>query len=229
MAPIFELIREMFFFAGYLAEHDRFPKPLTADEEREQLRRYKEEGDEAARAKLIEHNMRLVVHISKKYAASEDRDDLIGIGTMGLIKGVNTFDPKHGTQLGTYIARCIENEMLMYLRAGKRMQAEVSLGETVGEDKEGNRITLMDILPSLERDVSEQAEIQIHSEKLGGMLKKVLTPRENTVIRLRYGLDGGGALTQHEIAERLGISRSYISRIEKHAIEKLAAEFDVQR
>jgi len=229
MAPIFELIRDMFFFAGYLADGTRFKKPLDQKEERELVIKYKKEGDEQARTKLIEHNMRLVVHISKKYAASEDRDELISIGTMGLIKGVNTFDPDHGTNLGTYIARCIENEMLMYLRSGKRIQAEVSLGETIGEDKEGNKITLQDILPSNERDITEEAEINIHAEKLARIIDKVLTRRESTVIRLRYGLDGGGMLTQHEIAERLGISRSYISRIEKHAIEKLAAEFDVQR
>ncbi|MBQ9942583.1 MAG: RNA polymerase sporulation sigma factor SigK [Christensenellaceae bacterium] len=219
---IFEFLRRIFFYSGYLkSDGASFPKPLSPQKEREMVRRAAA-GDEQARSCLIEHNLRLVAHIAKKYAATGDKnDDFVSIGTIGLIKGVNTFDAKKGTQLVTYIARCIENEILMFLRADKKTAAEVSLAEPIGQDKEGNQISLADIIPGGDRPVEELVETRLQIGRLRGQFARVLTKREKTVVELRYGLFGAKALPQREIAQLLGISRSYVSRIEKKALQKL--------
>ena len=228
---IFEFLREIFFYSGYFGSNTKsFPKPLEREEEKKYIALYMQ-GDEHAREVLIEHNLRLVAHIAKKFAANNTSniEDYISIGTIGLIKGVNTFRIEKGSQLATYIARCIENEILMYLRAGKKNSVEVFLAEFIGEDKEGNTLSLIDILGADENSVDEQVELKMETEKLKGILEKVLTKRELLVIELRYGLGGAQILPQREIAKRLGISRSYVSRIEKKALGKLNRELNKKR
>ena len=202
-----------------------FPKPLTAEEERLYLKRY-EEGDQEARKVLIERNLRLVAHVAKKYQGSdEDSDDLISIGTIGLIKAVATFDNSKNNRLATYAARCIDNELLMMLRMRKKTSREVSLYEPIGMDKEGNEINLLDIIEGENVDVPEIMELEADTRRLYQILHKVLSEREQEVLRLRYGLFGEEEKTQREIAQRLNISRSYVSRIEKTALKKLKEFF----
>jgi len=223
MFDILSLVKELLLFAGYLSGKT-FPKPLTKEEEAEYLKR-SARGDEAARHKLVEHNLRLVAHIVKKYQNTAlSADDLISIGTIGLIKAVNSFLPRKGTQLATYAAKCIENEVLMALRSSKKQKSEVSLSDPIGVDKEGNEISLIDILGTREDMVAEQAELRIQTRALYNLLDKCLTRRERAVIEMRYGLGGTRPQTQREIAKKTGISRSYVSRIESKAIAKLAAE-----
>ena len=223
MLQLLELLRRLFFFSGYLS-NESFPRPLSRAEEQQAIAQYAA-GDMEARDRLIEHNLRLVAHIAKKYAAGPTQlDDFISIGTIGLIKGVNTFRPERGTQLVTYIARCIENEILMFLRADKKTVTEVSLSEPIGEDREGNKISLMDVLGTQSPSVEERVEMRMELKDLAQIIPRVLTPRECTVLSLRYGLGGRRMLPQWEIAGRLGISRSYVSRIEKKALQKLARE-----
>lgn len=184
------------------------------------------EGSLKAKHTLIERNMRLVAHVAKKYQnAEEDMEDMISIGTIGLIKAISTFDETRGSRLATYAARCIDNEMLMYLRARKKSAREVSLYEPIGTDKEGNQINLFDIMENDEPDVIEQMEYGRNVKRLYELLPKVLTAREQEIIKKRYGLCGTQAVTQREIAKQLGISRSYVSRIEKKAIGKLQESF----
>ena len=202
-----------------------FQKPLTLSEEKEYLRRYRE-GDLEARKLLIERNLRLVAHVVKKYQNSEEElDDLISIGTIGLIKAISTFDPHKAARLSTYAARCIDNELLMMFRARKKYSREVSLYEPIGTDKEGNEINLLDIIESPPVDVVEDCFIKENITCLLTSLKNTLSPREYEVICLRYGLFGEKELTQREIAQRLSISRSCVSRIEKNALQKLRALF----
>ena len=202
-----------------------FQKPLTLSEEKEYLRRYRE-GDLEARKLLIERNLRLVAHVVKKYQNSEEElDDLISIGTIGLIKAISTFDPHKAARLSTYAARCIDNELLMMFRARKKYSREVSLYEPIGTDKEGNEINLLDIIESPPVDEVEDCFIKENITCLLTSLKNTLSPREYEVICLRYGLFGEKELTQREIAQRLSISRSYVSRIEKNALQKLRALF----
>ena len=202
-----------------------FPKPLTAEEERLYLKRY-EEGDQEARKVLIERNLRLVAHVAKKYQGSdEDSDDLISIGTIGLIKAVATFDNSKNNRLATYAARCIDNEVLMMLRMRKKTSREVSLYEPIGMDKEGNEINLLDIIEGENVDVPEIMDLEADTRRLYQILHKVLSEREQEVLRLRYGLFGEEEKTQREIAQRLNISRSYVSRIEKTALKKLKEFF----
>ena len=202
-----------------------FQKPLTLSEEKEYLRRYRE-GDLEAKRLLIEHNLRLVAHVVKKYQNSEEElDDLISTGTIGLIKAISTFDPRKASRLSTYAARCIDNELLMMFRARKKYSREVSLYEPIGTDKEGNEINLLDIIESPPVDVVEDCFIKEKIVYLLSVLKDTLSPREYEVICLRYGLFGTDELTQREIAHRLCISRSYVSRIEKNALQKLRALF----
>ena len=202
-----------------------FPKPLTAEEERLYLKRY-EEGDQEARKVLIERNLRLVAHVAKKYQGSdEDSDDLISIGTIGLIKAVATFDNSKNNRLATYAARCIDNELLMMLRMRKKTSREVSLYEPIGMDKEGNEINLLDIIEGENVDVPEIMDLEADTRRLYQILHKVLSEREQEVLRLRYGLFGEEEKTQREIAQRLKISRSYVSRIEKTALKKLKEFF----
>jgi len=203
-----------------------FLPPLNANDERYYLEKMKE-GDLEARYILIERNLRLVAHVSKKYQnAEEDMEDLISIGTIGLIKAISTFNYERGNRLATYAARCIENELLMYLRSKKKTSREISLYEPIGTDKEGNQINLLDIVESDERDVVETIELSGNTEKLYEFIPKVLNKREREIIMLRYGLYNQKPITQREIADKIGISRSYVSRIEKKALEKLRDNFE---
>lgn len=198
-----------------------FKKPLTSAEEREYLKLLKE-GDQTAKDILIEHNMRLVAHIIKKYAFTDkEMDDLLSIGTIGLIKAVNTFNPERGNKLSSYAAKCIDNEILMLLRSEKKRNREVSLYEPIGTDKEGNEINLMDIIEMDEREISELITMKEDVKKLYEAYAQCLSDKEKKVIRFRYGLFGDDEYTQREIAKALGISRSYVSRIEKGALNKM--------
>ena len=204
-----------------------FPKPLTASEEREYLQKYTE-GDLHAKHILIERNLRLVAHIVKKYQTTEEEvEDLLSIGTIGLIKAVVTFDSQKSVRLGTYAARCIENEILMYLRAKRKSSKEISLYEPIGTDREGNEIQLFDIIETNEKDALQKIELQGDIKTLYQKVESELSKRERLVLKMRYGLYNEEEYTQKEIAKRLGISRSYVSRIEKSAIEKLRAHFDL--
>jgi RNA polymerase sporulation-specific sigma factor len=199
-----------------------FPQPLDEAGERECLRKIRN-GDEEARNILIERNLRLVAHVIKKYEGTgEDVEDLISIGTIGLIKAINTFDENRGTRLATYAARCIENEVLMHLRNLKKTRAEVSIYDPIGFDKEGNEISLMDVLFA-DNDILETVDIKMQEEKIVQKMS-ALSRRERQVIEMRYGLFSGLKETQRDIAKKLGISRSYVSRIEKKAISKLIKE-----
>ncbi len=203
-----------------------FLSPLNATEEKEYLRRWKE-GDQEAKKILVERNMRLVAHVSKKYQnADEDMEDLISIGTIGLIKAVSTFQENHGSKLATYAARCIENELLMYFRSKKKCSREVSLYEPIGTDKEGNQIQLVDLLEGDEKDVVEQLELKRQIIRLYELIPYVLDEREKQILQLRYGLNNRASVTQREIAKQLNISRSYVSRIEKKALGKLRERFE---
>ncbi|MCE5235521.1 MAG: RNA polymerase sporulation sigma factor SigK [Clostridiaceae bacterium] len=223
---LFQFLRDLFTFAGYLNTNSSFPEPLSPDEEKcyiQQLR----QGSLEAREKLIEHNLRLVAHIAKKYASPHrDADDMISIGTVGLIKAVSTFNPGKGSTLATYAARCIENEMLMSLRSDKKHGSDISINGPIGKDKDGNEITLVDVLGTDADCIYNIVELNIASEHLRKAIRRVLTPREQIVIALRYGLTGRRPMTQRDIAQRLGISRSYISRLEKKAIASLNREFE---
>lgn len=217
---IFYLISKLIFFCGSVINRTSFLKPLAIEEEKECVKKMKE-GDLSAREKLINHNMRLVAHVAKKYSGALENDDLISVGTIGLIKAVDSYSLEKGTALATYTARCIENEILMLLRANKKRKGEISLSEPIGEDKDGNELTLMDLLSEKEDVVFLEVDRSIEREKLLELLKKTLTKREYTVICLRFGLKGERSYAQREVARFLKISRSYISRIEKKAIEKL--------
>lgn len=202
-----------------------FPPPLTASEEQYYLQKYTE-GDLEAKHILIEHNLRLVAHIVKKYQSmDEDVDDLLSIGTIGLIKSVVTFNPAKCVRLGTYAARCIENEILMHLRAKKKTSRDISLYEPIGTDKEGNEIQIFDIIETDMDDAHQKVTLKDDIKLLYSKLESILSPRERVVLKMRYGLYNEEEYTQREIAERLGISRSYVSRIEKSAIEKLRPYF----
>lgn len=204
-----------------------FPQPLTASEERYYLQKYTE-GDLEAKHILIERNLRLAAHIVKKYQSmEEDTEDLLSIGTIGLIKAVVTFNPDKSVRLGTYAARCIENEILMYLRTKKKSSREVSLYEPIGTDREGNEIQLFDVIETEGEDAHSKVELKEDIRMLYQRVEKKLTPRERTVLKLRYGLYHEEEYTQKEIARRLGISRSYVSRIEKGAIAKLRGYFEM--
>ena len=202
-----------------------FLKPLTPEEERHYLQEYKQ-GSLEAKDILIQRNLRLVAHIVKKYqGAEEELDDLISIGTIGLIKAIQTFDFQKASRLSTYAARCIDNELLMLLRSRKKSSKEVSLYEPIGTDKEGNEISLLDVIETEPVDVVKNYSLKQDIDYLYQLLPKVLSPREQEIITLRYGLYGQKELTQREIAKRLNISRSYVSRIEKNALLKLREHF----
>ncbi|ADL08093.1 RNA polymerase sporulation sigma factor SigK [Thermosediminibacter oceani] len=220
----FLFFKELLTWMGYIINNNTFPQPLTPEEEEKYLELYRN-GDEEARNILIERNLRLVAHIVKKFAnTGEDMDDLISIGTIGLIKAITTFNKTKGNRLATYAARCIENEILMNLRTTKKIKAEVSLQDPIGVDKEGNEISLMDILGTESDAIIEEISNKFQQKKLYDKIRTVLKGREKKVIELRYGLLNGKARTQREIAKLLGISRSYVSRIEKRAIKKLFDE-----
>ena len=215
----------IFLFILHIAHGESFPKPLKKAEEQHYLE-LAAKGDKDARNILIERNLRLVAHIIKKYNQSADiQEDLVSIGTIGLIKAINTFDITKNIKLSSYASRCIENEILMYFRGNKKSSQDVSLNDTIDTDKDGNPLTLMDIMPS-QLNVAEQVDTKIHLEKLSGYIESTLTPREKEIIIRRYGLDGKRPLTQREIAQTMDISRSYISRIEKKALEKLRKRYE---
>lgn len=202
-----------------------FPAPLTSSEEKYYFQKYTA-GDLQAKHILIEHNLRLVAHVIKKYQSSDDDiEDLISIGTIGLIKSVMTFNSEKGNRLAAYASKCIDNEILMYLRSKKKTNKEVSLYEPLGIDKEGNEIQLYDIIETNEDDASNRIVLKQNIQKLYEELESLLTPRERLVLKMRYGLYNGEEYTQREVARQLGISRSYVSRIEKSAIQKLRSSF----
>jgi len=211
---------------SYISGQSSFPKTLTPEEERMYLERLSQ-GDEKARDALIEHNLRLVAHVIKKYTnTGKEIEDLISIGTIGLIKGVSTYDMNKGTQLATYVARCIENEILMSIRASKKPNQSISLNDPIGTDRDGNEMSLMDILHTQDDSVTEEVERKLQAAKVRRMIRTALTKRERVVIELRYGLRSSRILTQREIARLLGISRSYVSRIEKRALQKLCKKLN---
>ena len=223
MFDFFKKFFEDFYILCAAYSNNIFPDPLTKEEEEMYLKRLKE-NDEDARCKLIEHNLRLVAHIVKKYEHSNNTDDLISIGTIGLIKGIDSYSGRHGTKLTTYCARCIENEILMFYRNDKKNNKNISLNESVGFDKDGNEITFLDILKTPKPDFV----LDIYQKDNIKSLKKyfdILDDREKDIIIKRYGLDHNDELTQREIAKKMNISRSYVSRIEKRALTKLLKEF----
>ncbi len=220
-----EFLGSAVFLVGYISNNSLFPEPLTSEEECLYLEQMKQGNDEA-RNILIEHNLRLVAHISKKYSTSNiEQDDLISIGTIGLIKGINSFNVDKGSRLSTYVSRCIDNEILMHLRATKKLGAEVYLNEPIGKDKDDNVVTLQEILENNERPIEDEVDIKFKVKLLYDKMKSILKDREKTILELRFGLGGHKPKTQHEIANMMGISRSYVSRIETKAIGKLAKEF----
>ena len=226
ISSFFSFLKVAVFGVAYIQGSNLFPEPLSSEEEKNCLERLKL-GDDEARNLLIERNLRLVAHVCKKYSNSNvDQDDLISIGTIGLIKGINSFNVDKGSKLSTYVSRCIQNEVLMHLRSTKKLNAEVYLNEPIGKDKDDNVITLQEVLENDERSIEEIVDLKFKIKKLYNKMKEVLKEREKTIIELRFGLNGVKPKTQHEIAEEMGISRSYVSRIETKAIGKLAKEFN---
>lgn len=220
---IINFLKELFFFTGSYS-NNIFPDPLT-DEEEEKCIRKMQNGDKEARSKLIEHNLRLVAHIVKKFEHDINiQDDLISIGTIGLIKGIDTYSSNKNVKLTTYCARCIQNEILMYYRSNNKYNKNISINDSIGYDKDGNEITIIDVLksdkPDFALDLYEKENIRLLSEYV-----KVLNKREKEIITYRYGLNNNDELTQKEIAKKLHISRSYVSRIEKRALTKMLREF----
>ena len=224
-----DVIGNLIFLTGFVSESTAFPKPLNEKEEQIYLRKLKN-GDLEAKSVLIERNLRLVAHIVKKYTyQNKNVDDLISIGTVGLIKAIDSFDIDKGTRLATYAARCIENEILMLFRNNKKSKGEVFLQDPIGVDKEGNEICLIDVLSSGNDSVLETVENNIQIKSLYKKMDLVLTPREKKIIQMRYGLVDGKYKTQREIANMLNISRSYVSRIEKKALNKLYKELNYRK
>lgn len=213
------------FILGYISNNNLFPESLSIEEEKKYIL-LMQEGDEDARNILIEHNLRLVAHVCKKYSNSNvDQDDLISIGSIGLIKGINTYNPEKSIKLSTYISKCIENEILMHFRSTKKIKNEVYLEDPIGKDKDDNTITIKDVIEIDEKPIDEEIDLRLKIANLYKKIKEVLKERERTIIELRFGLQGKKPKTQNEIAKKMGISRSYVSRIETKAIGKLAQEF----
>lgn len=214
----------LLFLALHVTSKGSFPPPLSAAKEQELLRKAAT-GDKQAKDTLVLHNLRLVAHITKKYyACGKDQEDLISIGTIGLIKGINTFNANKNIKLATYASRCIENEILMSLRWDKKLAGEVFFNEPIDFDSEGNPLTLLDIV-SEDCDIPDRIDLKIKSERLAELLTNVLTPRERMIVCMRYGIGGGQERTQMELAKKLHISRSYVSRIEKKALSKLRSAY----
>lgn len=216
----------LLFFALHIKNGNSFPPALSAKEEQQLLNEFKN-GSVKAKNKLVEHNLRLVAHIVKKYySENEEQDDLISIGTIGLIKAINSFDSSKGIKLATFASRCIENEILMYFRTKKKNSQEMSINEPIDIDSEGNPLTLIDII-SRDDDIADDIDLKIKTEKLYRFVEEIKDEREKTIIILRYGLYNTIPLTQNQVAKRLNISRSYVSRIEKKIIERLRQKFDI--
>lgn len=222
LTGFFAFLKSGVILLGYIQGNSLFPEPLSPEEEKEYIDKMKL-GDEEARNILIERNLRLVAHISKKYSTTNiDQDDLISIGSIGLIKGINSFDDSKNIRLATYAARCIDNEILMFIRTSKKTKAEVFLNESIGKDKDDNEITLLDVIGKEEMCVDDEIDLKLKIKELYNKMKQVLKEREINILNLRFGLNGTKPKTQHEIAGMMGISRSYVSRIETKAINKLA-------
>ena len=217
---LYEVLGRLVFFTGAIVGKNSYPKPLSKEDEERYLARVAQ-GDKEAKDILIRHNMRLVAHIAKKYSGAAESDDLISVGSIGLIKAISTYKSGKGTSLSTYTARCIENEILMLIRSNKKHRATLSLSDPIGVDKDGNELTFLELLFEKEDCVYESVEKSLQKERLLRGVKAVLSEREFQVICLRFGLKGGVAMPQREVATILKISRSYISRIEKKAIVKL--------
>ena len=220
---IIQIVSNLFYLALHVTNTGSFPPPLSSKKEKELLQ-LKEQGDEVARNKLIEHNLRLVAHVVKKYYTDDDQDDLISIGTIGLIKAVNTFKSDKKIRLATYAARCIENEILMHFRNNKKHSQDVYISDPIDTDKNGNTLTLIDIIAD-EENIEDEIDTKIKLQKLSVLLNVVLDERELKIIKMRYGIAGETEQTQREIAKKLKISRSYVSRIETAALEKLRRNF----
>ncbi|MBQ3004383.1 MAG: RNA polymerase sporulation sigma factor SigK [Clostridia bacterium] len=223
-----ELLRticeNLLYFALHLSNSGSFPPPLSAEKERECFEKWKS-GDTSAKDELIEHNLRLVAHVIKKYSSNfSEQDDLISIGTIGLIKAINTFNCEKGTRLATYAARCIENEILMHFRSQKKIAQDVSISEPIDIDSEGNPLTLMDII-YCEDTIADDIDLKMKSEYLRKFISEMKDEREKQIIILRYGMNGRRPLTQREVAKKLDISRSYVSRLEKKALESMRRKF----
>ena len=216
-------LNKIMFFSGFVGSVTGFPKPLTAKEENLLVQKM-EAGDKKARKKLIEHNLRLVAHIVKKYSNAGDADDLISAGTIGLIKGIDSFKSEKGSQLSTYCARCIENEILMLIRINKKHNQVFSLEDTLLEDKDGNEITLEDTIGTESDELATKTENKVFAQMIDTLLKDKLSGREYQILCMRYGLNNTPALTQREVAKKLGISRSYISRLENKALQTIKKE-----
>ncbi len=212
------------FILGYISNNSLFPESLSQEEEKIYVKKM-QEGDIDAKNILIEHNLRLVAHVCKKYNNTNiDQDDLISIGSIGLIKGINSYNPEKAIKLSTYISKCIDNEILMYLRSNKKTNSEVYLEDPIGKDKDDNTVRLGEVLENNDKPIEEEVDLKMKISKLYEKIKKVLKNRERTIIELRFGLNGKEPKTQKEIAKDMGISRSYVSRIETKAIGKLAKE-----
>ena len=216
------LSKLLFIFLRVQSGGNSFPPPLSAERERECFRLMRESGDMSARNELIEHNLRLVAHIVKKYYSSgKNQDDLISIGTIGLIKAVDSFDPALGSRFATYAGKCLQNEILMYFRSQKRLAAEVSMSETIDVDKDGNPLTWGDII-AVDDTIADDLDTKLRSARAIQIINNELTERERRIISLRYGLGDSPAITQREVADLMGISRSYVSRLEGSALKKIA-------
>ena len=214
-------LKSAVFLIGYISNNGLFPEPLSNEEEKEYIIRF-ENGDEEARNILIERNLRLVAHIAKKYSTTNiDQDDLISIGTIGLIKGIKSYRLDKGIKLSTYISKCIDNEILMFIRSSKKTKSEVFLNEAIGKDKDDNEISLIDVIETEQMGIEDAIDLKMKIKELYNKIKEVLKEREQIILDLRYGLGGKKPKTQHEIASMMGISRSYVSRIESKAIRKI--------
>ena len=222
LAGFLGFIQNAIVVFGYIQSGNLFPEPLSPEEEKICIENMSN-GDEEARNILIERNLRLVAHVSKKYSTTNiDQDDLISIGTIGLIKAINSFDYTKNIKLATYAARCIDNEILMFIRSNKKTKSEIFLNEAIGKDKDDNEISLIDVIGKDEMCVDDEIDLKLRIKELYNKMKEILKGREKTILELRFGLGGTKPKTQHEIAEMLGISRSYVSRIETKAIGKLS-------
>lgn len=222
ISGFFAFLKSAVIVLGYIQGNSLFPEPLSPEEEKVYLTKMKQ-GDDDARNILIERNLRLVAHISKKYSTTNiDQDDLISIGSIGLIKAINSFDDTKNIRLATYAARCIDNEILMFIRTSKKTKAEVFLNESIGKDKDDNEITLLDVIEKEEMCIDDEVDLKFKIKELYNKMKEVLKEREINILNLRFGLNGIQPRTQHEIASMMGISRSYVSRIETKAINKLS-------
>ena len=225
ISSLLNFLSSSIFLVGYISNNTLFPEPLSSEEEKKYLD-LMETGDEEARNLLIERNLRLVAHVCKKYSAARvEQDDLISIGSIGLIKGINSFDSSKGVRLATYVSRCIDNEVLMYLRSTKKLGAEVYLDDPIGKDKDDNVVTLQEVLENNDKNIEDEVDLKFKIKKLYEKMKEVLKDREKAILELRFGLNGDKPKTQNQIADSMAISRSYVSRIETKAINKLAKEF----